>query len=98
VQVREDRPDADVVETRRDRMRVVHEAFVVLEEDALVPLRDAERALAAREARGVLRAVDAVAARFHADELDGLVVEEAREDARRIRAASHARVHATRKL
>ncbi len=97
VQVGEDRADADVVEARRHRVRVVHEAFLALEEDGLVALSDARSALAAGEARGVLAGVDPVAAGFHADELDRAVVEESREDAGRVRAAAHARVHPARK-
>src|SRR5437867_2426984 len=70
VQVGQDRADADVVEARRQRVRIAHEAFRVLEEDALVPLRDTGQALAAGEPRRVLARVDPLAARFHADQLD----------------------------
>ena len=45
-----------------------------------------------------LPVVDPLAAGFHADELDREVVEESREDAGRVRAAPHARVHPAREL
>jgi hypothetical protein len=96
VKVGQDGADADVVEAGRHRVRIVHEAFLVLEKDALVALRDTRRALATGEARRVLARVDPLAARFHAHQLDRRVVEEPGEDAGGVRAAPHARVDSPR--
>ena len=70
------RPDARVVETRRDRMRMRDEPFAVLEQHAASAVQDARRP---RRDGGTVLSVEPFAGRLHADESHRLVSVEGAE-------------------
>jgi len=80
------RPDAGIVETRRDAVRLEHLPVFVLQQ---IRARTVQYANAARRDRSrSASAVDALASGFHAPQPHVLIRDEAREDADRIAAAA----------
>ena len=90
------RPDAGVVESRRDGVRVDDLSGRRLEKVGLRAVQDADAPAA--DARGVFARREPLAARLDADERHGRVFEEAREQPHRVRAAADAGDRLVRQL
>src|SRR5690554_193576 len=82
------RPDARIVEPRRNGMAITDLAVFVLQQIGAVAVKHTR--LAALERGAVLAGLDALARRFHAVNLHGRIIEERMEQAHRIGAATDA--------
>ena len=76
------RPDARIVEARRNGMGIEDLSGVILQQICFVPVQNT--GLAAIERGGMHACLDAVARRLHADQLDALIFEEGMEEANRV--------------